>query len=50
MPVPMVAPTPNIDNWNKPIVRASSLPPVSAPVSSDISGTACDGTIVGALA
>ena len=39
MPVPMVAPTPNIDNWNTPIVRASSLRPVSAPVSSDISGT-----------
>ena len=24
MPVPMVAPTPNIVNWNTPIVRASS--------------------------
>ena len=51
MPVPMVAPTPNIVSWKNPIERDSSLPPVSAPVSSDISGTgSADGIIVGALA
>ena len=39
MPVPMVAPTPNIDSWKSPIERASSLLPVSLPVSSSISTT-----------
>ena len=39
MPVPMVAPTPNMESWKSPIVRASSLWPESVPVSSDISVT-----------
>src|SRR5690349_20534464 len=39
MPVPMVAPTPNIDSWKSPIERDSSLWPVSLPVSSSISTT-----------
>src|SRR4029078_13483567 len=39
MPVPMVAPTPNIESWKSPIERVSSLWPVSVPVSADISGT-----------
>src|SRR6478609_11839425 len=39
MPVPMVAPTPNIDSWKSPIERESSLLPVSLPVSSSISTT-----------
>jgi hypothetical protein len=34
MPVPIVAPMPNSDSWNRLIVRASSPPSVSAPVSS----------------
>src|SRR5918997_1366675 len=34
MPVPTVAPMPNSDSWNRPIVRASSPSPVSVPVSS----------------
>src|SRR5918992_4234994 len=34
MPVPIVAPMPNSESWNKPIVRASSPSPVSVPVSS----------------
>ena len=33
MPVPIVAPMPNVDSWNSPIQRASSPPSVSAPVS-----------------
>ena len=36
IPVPMVAPMPNRDSWNSPMVRASSPPPESAPVSSAI--------------
>ena len=36
MPVPMVAPTPNMESWNSPMVRVSSLFPVSLPVSSSI--------------
>src|SRR3954454_709622 len=39
MPVPIVAPTPNSVSWNRPIVRASSPPPVSAPVSADMTPT-----------
>src|SRR3954452_4897718 len=39
IPVPMVAPIPNMDSWNRPIVRTSSLWPVSVPLSCDISGT-----------
>ena len=39
MPVPMVAPTPNMESWKSPIERASSLLPESVPVSADISGT-----------
>jgi hypothetical protein len=39
MPVPIVAPMPNSDSWNSPIVRASSPSPVSAPVSSAIAAT-----------
>ena len=33
IPVPMVAPTPNIVSWNKPIERLSSPPSASGPVS-----------------
>ena len=33
MPVPMVAPTPNMESWKSPMVRASSLLSESAPVS-----------------
>ena len=39
MPVPMVAPMPNIESWKSPMVRASSLLSLSAPVSAVISGT-----------
>src|SRR3954452_2917567 len=39
MPVPIVAPIPNIESWNKPIERASSPVPVSVPVSSVIAVT-----------
>ena len=39
MPVPTVAPMPNSESWNSPIVRASSPSPVSAPVSSAITPT-----------
>ena len=39
MPVPIVAPTPNIESWNSPIERSSSPPPVSVPVSAVISLT-----------
>ena len=39
MPVPIVAPTPNIESWKRPIVLFSSLSPESDPVSADISGT-----------
>src|SRR5687767_11070768 len=33
MPVPIVAPMPNVDSWNSPIERESSPPSLSAPVS-----------------
>ena len=33
IPVPIVAPTPNIVSWNKPIERLSSPPSASDPVS-----------------
>jgi hypothetical protein len=39
MPVPIVAPTPNIVSWNSPIVRASSPVSVSVPVSAVIALT-----------
>src|SRR5215217_7483887 len=39
IPVPIVAPIPNIESWNKPIERASSPVPVSVPVSSVIAAT-----------
>ena len=39
MPVPMVAPTPNMESWKSPMVRASSLLSESAPLSAVISGT-----------
>ena len=39
MPVPIVAPMPNIDSWNSPIERASSPSPVSVPVSAVIAVT-----------
>ena len=39
MPVPMVAPMPNIESWNSPIERFSSPPSVSVPDSSVIAVT-----------
>ena len=36
MPVPIVAPMPNIESWNSPIERASSPSPVSVPASAVI--------------
>src|SRR5690242_17780181 len=39
MPVPIVAPMPNVESWNSPIERASSPPSVSAPVSAAITLT-----------
>ena len=40
MPVPIVAPMPNIDSWKSPIERDSSPDPVSVPASAVISATA----------
>ena len=39
MPVPIVAPMPNIESWNSPIDRDSSPSPVSVPLSAAIAAT-----------
>jgi hypothetical protein len=39
MPVPIVAPIPKAVSWKSPMERASSPPPVSAPVSAVMATT-----------
>jgi hypothetical protein len=39
MPVPIVAPMPIVESWNRPMERSSSPPPVSVPVCAVSSDT-----------